>query len=50
LPPLSYSTQSRAVVDGHDVWLVYFRTASGSSACVVTVTHDSADPTDACKT
>jgi hypothetical protein len=50
LPPLSYSTQSRAVVDGHDVWLVYFRTPSGSSACVVTVTHDSADPTDACKT
>jgi hypothetical protein len=51
LPPLSYSTQSRAVVDGHDVWLVYFRTATGgSSACVVTVTQASADPTEACKT
>jgi hypothetical protein len=38
-------------VDGHDVWLVYFRTGSGaSSACVVTVTRDSAEPTDACKT
>jgi hypothetical protein len=50
LPPLVYSTQSRAVTDGHDVWLVYFRTASGgSSACVVTVTRAAADPNDACK-
>ncbi len=51
LPPLEYSTQSRAVIEGHDVWLVYFRTATGAtSACVVTVTRDSADPTEACKT
>jgi hypothetical protein len=50
LPPLVYSTQSRAVTDGRDVWLVYFRTASGaSSACVVTVTRAAADPNDACK-
>ena len=38
-PGLVYSTQSRAVVDGSDVWLVYFRPASGTGAtCVVTVT------------
>lgn len=50
LPPLVYSTQSRAVTDGRDVWLVYFRTASGaSSACVVTVTRAAADPNDACR-
>jgi hypothetical protein len=49
LPPLEYSTQSRAVSDGRDVWLVYFRTASGaSSACVVTLTRDSVDKTEAC--
>jgi hypothetical protein len=49
LPQLEYSTQSRAVSDGRDVWLVYFRTASGaSSACVVTVSRDSVSKTEAC--
>jgi len=49
LPQLEYSTQSRAVSDGHDVWLVYFRTASGgSSACAATLTRDSVDTTEAC--
>ena len=49
LPQLEYSTQSRAVSDGRDVWLVYFRTASGApSACVVTLTRDSVDKTEAC--
>jgi hypothetical protein len=49
LPQLEYSTQSRAVSDGRDVWLVYFRTASGApSACVVTLTRDSVDETEAC--
>ncbi|MGZ8692492.1 MAG: hypothetical protein ACXWZY_00970 [Gaiellaceae bacterium] len=48
-PQLQYSTQSRAVSDGRDVWLVYFRTANGaSSACVVTLTRDSVDTTEAC--
>ena len=50
LPQLQYSTQSRAVSDGHDVWLVYFLNASGaSSACVVTVTGNSVAETEACK-
>lgn len=49
LPQLQYSTQSRAVSDGRDVWLVYFRTVSGaSSACVVTLTRESAETTEPC--
>jgi hypothetical protein len=49
LPALAYSTQSRDVDDGQDVWRVYFRTASGtSSGCVVTVTSKRADASAEC--
>jgi hypothetical protein len=38
-PNLQYSTQARTVVDGSDVWSVYFRPANGTGpSCVVTVT------------
>jgi hypothetical protein len=37
-PKLQYSTQARTVLDGRDVWSVYFRPANGTGAsCVVTV-------------
>jgi hypothetical protein len=49
LPALVYSTQSRDVDDGQDVWRVYFRTSSGaSSGCIVTVTSKRADPSPEC--
>ena len=38
-PGLRYSTQAKSVVDGRDVWLVYFNaTNPGGATCVISVT------------
>ena len=48
-PALRYTTQARDVVDGHNVWSVYFRRASGVGAsCVVTVTRYRASASPEC--